>query len=113
VNGDGKADVCGRGSGGVICGLNNGSGNFNTVTQWESNLSDAMAWNQAPYTSTPMLGDVNGDGKADLCGRGASNVLCEPSSGSTFGVYVASPILLMRKAGVQLLITMAPCGWGT
>ncbi|MBZ5509013.1 MAG: FG-GAP-like repeat-containing protein [Acidobacteriia bacterium] len=92
VNGDGKADVCGRSSFGVICGLNNGSGTFSAVTQWESNMTDAFSWNLAQYTTTLLLGDVNGGGKADLCGRGSGDVLCEPSSGTNFGAYIASPI---------------------
>jgi RHS repeat-associated protein len=92
VNGDGKADVCGRSSGGVICALNTGSGTFGAATQWEAGMTDAFGWNQAPYTTTLMLADVNGDGKADNCARGVANFNCEPSSGSSFGASVASPI---------------------
>ena len=92
VNGDGRPDLCGRGSGGMVCALNNGSGGFNAATLWETNLTDAGGWNQPQYGSTIMLGDVNGDGKADVCGRGQSGVYCELSTGTSFGAPVLSPI---------------------
>src|SRR5581483_10430948 len=43
VTGDGKADVCGRGNAGVLCGISSGSG-FGTVNTWASVFSDANGW---------------------------------------------------------------------
>src|SRR6185437_16377451 len=55
VNGDGKPDVCGRGSGGISCSLNTGTGSFGPYQQWGTNFTDANGWNQPPYTSTIMF----------------------------------------------------------
>src|SRR6185437_7143403 len=91
VNGDGRPDICGRGSLGVDCSLNNGSGIFGAAQQWDSSFTDAFGWNQPQYTSTIMLADINGDAKADVCGRGQAGIICALSTGSAFGsVYVAS-----------------------
>jgi hypothetical protein len=84
VNGDGKADVCGRGGGGVWCALSNGS-SFDAATLWQSDYSDANGWNQPPYYQTIQFSDINGDGKADVCGRGGGGIRCALSSGTGFG----------------------------
>jgi hypothetical protein len=84
VNGDGKADVCGRGAKGVVCALSNG-GSFGGVSVWESSFSDANGWAAAQYYSTIQFPDINGDGKADVCGRGAKGVVCALSNGGSFG----------------------------
>ena len=85
VNGDGILDVCGRSSTGVICGLGTGDGHFARATQWESSFTDAVGWNQSQYGTTMMFIDLNGDGKADVCGRGIAGIICEFSTGSSFG----------------------------
>jgi hypothetical protein len=86
VNGDGKADVCARGGAGIYCSLSNGS-SFTGVSLWLANFSDAFGWGGAPYFSTIDFPDVNGDGKADVCGRGGAGVYCALSSGSSFGNF--------------------------
>lgn len=91
INGDGKPDVCGRGSGGISCSLNSGTGSFGPYQQWGTNFTDANGWNQPPYTSTIMFADINGDGKADVCGRGGGGISCFLSTGSSFGTsYLAT-----------------------
>jgi RHS repeat-associated protein len=85
VNGDGKPDLCGRGLAGVYCALNNGNGTFAPEQLWETFFTDANGYNQAPYGNTMMLADINGDGKADLCFRQVSGIVCELSTGSGFG----------------------------
>jgi hypothetical protein len=86
VNGDGKADVCGRGKNGVYCGLSTGKG-LGAVSLWDgSNFSDTQGWHDGPqYWQTLRFPDVNGDGKADVCGRGKNGVYCGLSTGKGFG----------------------------
>jgi hypothetical protein len=85
VNGDGSPDICGRGAAGVYCALNNGNGTFGSVKLWESFFGDAYGWNLPEYGTTMMFADINGDGKADVCGRGWQGIWCELSTGTGFG----------------------------
>lgn len=84
VDGDGRADLCGRGSSGIYCALSDGS-RFGSPTLWSTNYSDANGWSAGPqYYKTIRFPDVNGDGRADLCGRGSAGVACETSTGRGF-----------------------------
>jgi hypothetical protein len=85
VDGDGRPDICGRGIAGVYCALNKGNGTFAPVKLWESFFGDATGWNLPEYGTTMMLADINGDGKADVCGRGWQGIWCELSTGAGFG----------------------------
>jgi hypothetical protein len=77
--------VCGRRSDGIYCAISNKSTGFFTATNWLSTeFTDALGWTADMYGTTIMLGDVNGDGKADVCGRGPNNVRCATSTGSGF-----------------------------
>src|SRR6185436_18590913 len=70
VDGDGYADVCGHGSAGVLCALNTHFGGFAPATWWTNGeFNDASGWANAQYGTTIQLGDVDGDGRADVCGR--------------------------------------------
>lgn len=85
VNGDGRPDVCARSSGGVVCALNTGSGGFATASLWTGDdFTDALGWQQAGYGATLMFGDLDGDGRADVCGRGPDGVHCALASGGSF-----------------------------
>jgi GH25 family lysozyme M1 (1,4-beta-N-acetylmuramidase) len=67
VNGDGLADVCGRGAVGVFCKQRT-QGGFEAgpaAIPW----SDADGYGAPSVRSTLRLGDVNGDGRADFCIR--------------------------------------------
>jgi hypothetical protein len=75
VNGDGRADVCGRSREGVVCALSTGRG-FTKATLWLAGMSDAAGWGEAAYATSIQLVDVNGDGRADLCGRGPDGFVC-------------------------------------
>ncbi len=70
LNGDGRRDVCGRGrDGSVVCALSNGH-RFMQATVWLAS---------SPASEIPrvwQLGDMNGDGRADLCGVGADGIVC-------------------------------------
>ena len=76
VNGDGKADVCGRGFTGIWCGVSSGS-SFTRVSRWATHYGDDEYWHTDPgYWSTISYPDINGDGAADICGRGQEGVYC-------------------------------------
>lgn len=84
LNGDGNDDVCGRGYWGILCALSN-TQTFSTPTYWTTQFSDGQGWAASPrYWKTLRFGDLNGDGKDDLCGRGGAAMYCMLSSGSTF-----------------------------
>jgi FG-GAP-like repeat len=77
VNGDGIDDLCGRAAAGIVCALNNGDGTFQPLQLWTTDFSDANGWDQLQHATTIQFGDINGDGKADVCGRGrCGRLLC-------------------------------------
>jgi hypothetical protein len=84
VNGDGKTDICGRGTAGILCALGNGDGTFGALQTWTTDFSDTQGWNLAQYGTTMIFADINGDGKMDVCGRGGTGILCALSTGTGF-----------------------------
>jgi MYXO-CTERM domain-containing protein len=90
IDGDGKADVCGRAAAGIQCALSTGTGFSTTVINGPA-WSDAGSWNQPQYYATIQLVDVNGDGLADVCGRSATGIVCEISNGTGFPTEVKGP----------------------
>ena len=84
VNGDGLDDLCGRGNGGIVCALSDGT-TFGAVSNWQSLYSDANGWNASDKFLTIRFPDLDDDGLADVCGRGAAGVSCALSNGSSFG----------------------------
>jgi hypothetical protein len=81
LDGDGRADVCLREAEGVSCWLSNGHGFDRRIAgpRW----SDEAGWADADYSSI-RLADVDGDGRADLCGRSAAGFECYRSTGKDF-----------------------------
>jgi hypothetical protein len=91
VDGDGRADACIRGPDGAICALARDDGLTELVAgpAW----SDSVGWDGEPYYSTLRMGDIDGDGRADLCARAAAGLLCYPSTGTGFGDAIDGPVL--------------------
>lgn len=71
LTGDGKADLCEVASGGLYCAPGTGDGHFEVAKRIDS---VAMALAIDPRSLT--LGDVDGDGRVDACGRDANGVMC-------------------------------------
>jgi hypothetical protein len=90
LNADGFNDVCGRGSNGMICMLNTrgvGFEGFEEAHHWSDtgDFSDDEGWGDVPaHYGSIRLGDINGDGRADVCGRNASGLVCGLSMGEAF-----------------------------
>ena len=89
INGDGKVDVCARGSKGFLCwpSLGNKFGSEIIAAEW----SNAKGWNKPEYYSTIRLADINGDHKADICARNSEKLVCHLSQGTKFGSEIAGP----------------------
>lgn len=85
VDGDGFADVCARSASGIQCAINTTKGGFGAASSFLSTeFTDAKGWLQEMYGATVQLADVNGDHKADVCGRSASGLVCAISTGTSF-----------------------------
>src|ERR1700754_4134295 len=89
VNGDGMADIVGFGAGGVSVSRAIGNGHFAAPTDETGTFGfGAGGWvsqNQYPR----LLGDVNGDGMADIVRFGADGVYVSLATG---GGHFASPV---------------------
>lgn len=79
VNGDGLADILGFSANAVMVGLSNGKG-FQAMTPWFNGFGSASGWKGKPV----MMGDVNGDGMADVIGVDTDGVKIATSTGTQF-----------------------------
>ncbi len=83
LNNDGRADACMRKLDGIYCALAGTSG-FGAYSRWTTEFSDALGWATDIHGTTIQLGDINGDGRADVCGRGGAGIICANSNGTSF-----------------------------
>jgi hypothetical protein len=91
LDGDGKADLCVRAAAGLRCTLSTGVG---FAGSWRiDELSNELGWDDESNFATLRLGDLDGDGRADVCARGNNRVLCWPSTGMGFGTRIDGPAL--------------------
>lgn len=93
INNDGKADICGRGTAGMYCGRSTGFNFADSSILHVPQFSDVNSWNLPQHYSTIRVVDVNGDGKADICGRGWAGIYCAHSS-STLNTISFDPLYL-------------------
>ena len=94
VNGDGKADIIGFGAAGVYLSLSTGAGFTAPVFVLANYGTAAGGWTS--YNVYPRkMGDLNGDGKADIIGFGAAGVYYSLSTGAGF----AAPVFALANYG--------------
>ena len=80
INGDGYDDVVGFGSATTYSALSNGDGTFAPVQLGINNFANAQGWSS--YDDFPrLLGDIDGDGNADIVGFGANVTFTALSNG--------------------------------
>lgn len=97
VDGDGRADVCARGSSGVRCWPSEGDG---WREEWLAlPWSDELGWDDPNNYATIRMGDVNGDGLADVCGRSNTDFRCALSDGSSLQAAAVWQAGLSDEAG--------------
>lgn len=110
VNGDGKSDVCGRGTAGIWCEVSNGTSFTPAGTPWTNAFSDATGWASSESSwGTIRLADVNGDGMADACGRSSGGIYCGLSTGTSFAPLALFTPSFSDAAGWNT----DPSYWGT
>src|SRR5262249_28028720 len=91
VDGDGRADLCARSATGIACAVASASGSFGSLAPWPAPIDgsdDAADFGDADGFAAGArairFGDLDGDGKADVCGRAPEGVRCAKSRGAGF-----------------------------
>ena len=91
VDGDEQADVCARAAAGLLCYRSTGAA---FPARWElAELSNDAGFSSEQHYATLRWGDLDGDGMADVCARGADGVRCWLGSYSGFGAAIDGPAL--------------------
>lgn len=90
MDADGDQDLCIKADIGMFCYPFEGSGFTGTRVDGPA-WSDAEGWDDPRHYATITMGDVDGDHRADLCGRGPGGVECWLSDGAGFPTEVVGP----------------------
>jgi hypothetical protein len=85
VNGDGRADVVGFSMYGTYVSLCHNGTHFDPATRWIANYGTVIGGWTSQNLYPRALGDVNGDGKADIVGFGNAGAFVSISTGTAFG----------------------------
>ncbi|WP_157573160.1 FG-GAP-like repeat-containing protein [Novosphingobium sp. AAP83] len=91
VNGDGFADIVGFGVAGTFVSLGTGTGSFGTASLALNNFGANQGWSSNNVFHREV-GDVNGDGHADIVGFGAAGTLV--ALGQANGTFAAATLAL-------------------
>jgi MYXO-CTERM domain-containing protein len=89
VDGDGRADACMRTPEGVRCHLSE-SDSFSS-SRPVLGLKDDSGWGDLSNYATIRMGDVDGDGLADVCARANAQVICWRYDGQRFEELARGP----------------------
>jgi|GEM_PF-842518 len=85
VNGDGRADLVGFASDGVYVSLGQPNGTFGTKFKAIASFDTGSGWSSQDLVPR-FLGDVNGDGRADIIGVGTAEIrVALGQANGTFG----------------------------
>lgn len=96
VNGDGKADAVGFGKDGVYVGIADPANNrFLPMVKWVANFGIDQAWQVSKHVR--LLGDVNGDGKADIVGFGDAGTWVSIAADGKF----LDPVMVVANFGAD------------
>lgn len=82
LDGDGRQDLCARDADGILCVRSTGS-DFEAPFRGP-NWSDDYGWDDPANAATIRTGDIDGDGRDDICARANAGVLCAHSNGTGF-----------------------------
>jgi len=90
ITGDGKADIIGFGNDGVWVALSNGDGTFQPPKLVLAGFNPGQGWQVAKHVR--IMGDLNGDRRADIIGFGDAGVYSALSNGN--GTFAAAAFIL-------------------
>lgn len=97
IDNDGRADLIGFGPGGVSVAFGQADGTFSDRTRALADFGPQQGWTSQDETLR-LVGDFNGDGKADIIGFGYAGALVALGRGS--GTFKA-PVLGIADFGID------------